>query len=317
MKIPKKLSLTAGLIWGLAAQALANSGDMAFSAVAVTNNIYSVIAPAYGRPTAQNKGWNSNSYFVVTGSGVLVFDTGSSESIGKGIIQAIGAVTDEPVRWVVNSHSHADHWLGNAAFAKLGAEIFASPESLMTMKTDGQDDVDAFYRMTEGAIGSSQIHYPGRILTGNLKRKFGGLEVEFLVANDGHSPGDVMMWLPAQKVIFGGDVLSSDWLPIMTPRGKVTALIATLHSVQNLMPQWVLPGHGQVTSVAAVARDARFLQSVWQQVEKGRQQKLAFESILPQVIQQHSEEYRSQYKDFDASIEYLVEMVYQKQNRAT
>jgi glyoxylase-like metal-dependent hydrolase (beta-lactamase superfamily II) len=47
---------------------------------------------------------------------VLLFDTGSSESIGDKIKKAIKSVTDQPVRWVINSHSHADHWLGNTAF---------------------------------------------------------------------------------------------------------------------------------------------------------------------------------------------------------
>ena len=135
----------------------ATNADFNFSVTPIADNVYSIISPSYGRPTPENKGWNSNSHFVVTKKGVLVFDTGSSDLIGKAIIKAISSVTNGPVRWVVNSHSHADHWLGNAAFAEIGAEIISTGLSVATMKEDGPVDVDAFSRMTEGAAGSTHI----------------------------------------------------------------------------------------------------------------------------------------------------------------
>lgn len=96
------LGLMANSVWA------ANMG-FDFSVIPTTKNVYSIVAPSYGLPTPENKGWNSNSHFVVTENGVLIFDTGSSELIGKEIKRAIKSVTDQPIRWVVNSHSHADH----------------------------------------------------------------------------------------------------------------------------------------------------------------------------------------------------------------
>jgi glyoxylase-like metal-dependent hydrolase (beta-lactamase superfamily II) len=80
-----------------------------FVVTTITQNVYSIVSPSKGLPTPENKGWNSNIHFVVTGKGVLLFDTGSSESIGNKIKKAIKTVTNQAVRWVINSHSHADH----------------------------------------------------------------------------------------------------------------------------------------------------------------------------------------------------------------
>jgi len=295
-------------------QAWAAKTDVGMSVTAISKNVYSIISPSYGRPSPGNKGWNSNSYFMVTEQGVLVFDTGSSELIGNEILKTIKTVTDQPVRWVVNSHSHADHWLGNAAFAKAGAEIIASKHSKAAMEADGQGVVDAFYRMTQGATGATDIHYPTAFLTHREKRNFAGVDVEFIFSNDGHSPGDVLMWLPKQKIIFGGDVLSSDWLPIMTPRGKVTNLIETLNLVIELQPEIVLPGHGNVTTIASVKRDKQFLEAVWQQV-KASDNRAKLMADLSDNNNKLRKAYQSQYKDFDASIEYLITMMNNKKNK--
>jgi len=266
MKIFKQILAFVSLSGLMSTSVLATREGLNFSVTTVSDNVYSIVSPSYGRPSPENKGWNSNSHFVVTDIGVLVFDTGSSELIGKEILSAIQSVTDKPVRWVVNSHSHADHWLGNAAFADTGVEFISTGLSIETMKKDGPVDVKAFSRMTEGATDSTQLHYPTRILSqegeNNLKRNFGGVDVEFIYSKGGHSPGDVLMWLPKQKIIFGGDVLSSDWMPILTYHGNLTHLIETLHIVIKLNPVIVLPGHGEQTTIKSVIRDANLLDSV-------------------------------------------------------
>ena len=264
-------------------------------------------------PTPENKGWNSNSHFVVTEKGVLLFDTGSSELIGNKIKSAIKSVTDQPVRWVINSHSHADHWLGNAAFTDTGAEIIASNQALTTMKEDGQGAVEFYSRVTKGAIGSTQLVYPTLLLAQEQKRNFGGVDVEFIFSNDGHSPGDVLMWLPKQKIIFGGDVLSSDWMPIITGHGNVPNLINALYAIAKLNPTIVLTGHGRATTVKSVIRDADLLSSVWKQVKADYENDKKSNETLLDVRAKLGPKYRLLYKDFVSEIERHVKLMYKLQ----
>ena len=284
-----------------------------FVVTSITENVYSIVSPSIGLPTPENKGWNSNVHFVVTESGVLLFDTGSSQSIGYTIKKAIQTVTDLPVKWVVNSHSHADHWLGNEAFSDSVVEIIASEQSIATMNRYGEDDVAFYAKVTNGTIGTTQLKYPDVMLNHRQKRNFGGLEVEFIFGNGGHSPGDILMWLPKQKIIFGGDVLSSDWMPMITDHGNVPNLIDSLHEIAQLNPSIVLTGHGKATTAASVTRDAELLSSVWAQVRSGYKKGIKPEEIVIQVKAKLGSTYQPLYKDFASEIERHVELMYSLQ----
>ena len=89
MRIFKQTILALSLMGVLFNSAWAANAVFDFTVTPVTENVYSIISPSYGRPSPENKGWNSNSHFIVTEKGVLVFDTGSSELIGHEIIKAI------------------------------------------------------------------------------------------------------------------------------------------------------------------------------------------------------------------------------------
>ncbi len=308
-----KIILTISLMGLMINSTCAANTNFDFSVTPIAKNVYSIVSPSLGLPTPENKGWNSNSHFVVTEKGVLLFDTGSSESIGNAIKMAIKSVTDKPVRWVINSHSHADHWLGNAAFTDTDTEIIASKKALETMREHGPGAIKFYSSVTKGTIGSTQLVYPTLLLTQEHKRNLGGLEVEFIFSNDGHSPGDVLMWLPKQRIIFGGDVLSSDWMPMITGHGNVLSLIDTLHTIEKLNPTIVLTGHGRATTVKSLIRDADLLSSVWTQVKLGYQKDKKPNVILSDVIAKLGQKQRLLYKDFDTEIERHVKLMYKLQ----
>lgn len=309
----KKIILTLGLIGMITNSMWAQKANFGFVVTPIAENVYSIVSPSFGLPTPENKGWNSNSHFVVTEKGVLLFDTGSSELIGNKIKSAIKSVTNQPVRWVINSHSHADHWLGNAAFTDTVIEIIASNQALTTMKKYGQEDVEFYSRVTKGAIGSTQLVYPTLLLAQEQKRDFGGVDVEFIFSNDGHSPGDVLMWLPKQKIIFGGDVLNSDWMPIITDHGNVPNLINTLYAIAKLNPTIILTGHGGVTTVKSVIRDADLLSSIWKQVKADYENDKKSNETLLDVRAKLGPKYRLLYKDFVSEIERHVNLMYKLQ----
>lgn len=313
LKIFKKTLISLGLIGLLATSASATKTDFNFPVTAVADNVYSIIAPSYGLPSQENKGWNSNSHFVVTENGVLVFDTGSSELIAKGIRRAIKTVTNKPVLWVVNSHSHADHWLGNAEFSDTGVEIIASAAAVKVMKQDGPGAVEFFSRVTKGATGTTRLMHPTEIITDTTKRNIDGLDVEFIFSNGGHSPGDILLWLPKQKIIFGGDVLNSDWMPMIIDHGNVAHLIHTIKAVKKLSPDIVLPGHGKPTTGKSVSRDADLLASVWHRVKQAHKAGKTQDETLSIISTQLAPKYKSLYENFDAAIKQQVQAMYIKQ----
>ncbi|MEW6998009.1 MBL fold metallo-hydrolase [Colwelliaceae bacterium BS250] len=310
LKVFKKTILILSFFGVLINSAWAANTQFDFSVTPIAKNVYSIVSPSYGLPTPENRGWNSNSHFVVTDKGVLLFDTGSSQSIGNAIKNAIKSVTDKPVRWVINSHSHADHWLGNAAFTDTDIEIIASNSALTTMKEDGPGAVGFYSRVTKGEIGNTKLVYPTLLLAQGEKRNLGGVDVEFIFSNDAHSPGDILMWLPKHKIIFGGDVLSSEWMPILTSHGNIANLIDTLYALVTLNPDIVLTGHGTATTADSVKRDADLLDGVWKLVKAGYEDDKKPNEIMLHVNAMLGPKYRPLYNNFDSEIKRYVELMY-------
>lgn len=284
------------------------AGDFPMQAQAVVPGVYAVITPARDFPNPENRGWNSNSAFVVTGAGVLVVDTGSSEAIGRALAEVIRGVTDQPVRWIVNTHGHGDHWLGNAALAGPDTEVIASGKVRKRQQTELEYWVDLFNRMTEGAIGKVRGRVADTVVEGRTRRRFGGVEVELLPSGDSHSPGDLVVWLPAAKVLITGDVVYSDRMPSVF-ESRLPRWIEFLAELEALAPAQVVPGHGRVAGVAALRRQRALFESLWSLVSAGYEDGQSDFEILPRVKAALAE-YRPAYPGFDAEIGRTVSHVY-------
>ena len=277
-------------------------------ALAVADNVYAIVTPTRELPNADNGGWNSNSAFVVTGSGVLLFDSGSSTAIGRALEQTIAGVTAQPVRWIVNSHAHGDHWLGNAAFADSVEQIFASPEVAAAIKSGGATWVEQFDAMTGGITGDSQILAPDSIVEEAMKLSLSGEEIHFMLAGGSHSPGDLMLWLPRQQVLIAGDVVYSDRMP-STNAGDLRQWLETLDRLRQLQPRVVVPGHGAVTDIAGVERLHALLTELWTAVEAGVDEGLSDFEMLPQVSEALAS-YKSFYPGLDDKLKRDLSHVY-------
>ena len=91
--------------------------------------------------TASNDGYveNTNATAIVGRDGVLLFDTYTRPATARAMLAMLRTVTDKPVRWVVNSHWHPDHWSGNEVFAEAfpGVEIIATEGTARYMRNIG------------------------------------------------------------------------------------------------------------------------------------------------------------------------------------
>lgn len=262
--------LTAASFYALAATSapVARVSDYNMKPQKIADNVYAVITPARDFPNEENKGWNSNCAFVVTPEGVLVFDTGTSAAIGAALRKTIASVTDKPVKWIINSHGHGDHWLGNISVADKGTEIIATDMAKARAEKEGLDWVDRFKGMTGGATGDTKPLAPNKIINGKSSRNFGGVKVALIPSDSSHSTGDVLAWLPQQKILLAGDVVYTNRLPGVFD-SKMQQWIKFLGELEKLKPAVVVPGHGDVGDIGDITRMKNYLQDFWQAVSKG------------------------------------------------
>ena len=250
-------------------QATATVDDYPMKAEKVADGVYAIVSPAQDFPNEENKGWNSNSAFVETEEGLLVFDTGSSETIGKALLKTIRSVSDAPIKWVINSHAHGDHWLGNGAFSsEKPEEVIASDVAIEKMKSDGHDWVARFDNMTGGATGKFEPVAAADAVSEALERDFGGVKVQLLFADNSHSPGDIVFWLPQKKVLLTGDTMYTQ-RPPATFDSDVQGWIAFLERASRLDVKVVVPGHGPVAGAESITQLHDYFDTLWNLVAEG------------------------------------------------
>lgn len=248
----------------------------------VAPGVYAVVTPARDFPNPENKGWNSNATFVVTGKGVLVVDTGSSETIGKALAATIARTTKEPVRWIINTHGHGDHWLGNAAFPGPDTEIIASSAVRDRIRAEPDHWISLFARMTEGATGTSATRVPTRTVDARTTLDLGGLQVELIPSGNSHSAGDLVVWLPQKRALLGGDVLYSDRAP-STFEANVKQWMGFLGELEKLGAVAVVPGHGHTGDGRIVSDLRNYFETLWAVVKRGYDAGKPDFEILPMV----------------------------------
>lgn len=286
----------------------ARPGDYPMAPQQVAPGVYAVITPARDFPNPENLGWNANMAFVVTGDGVLVVDTGSSETMGVALREAIRGVTEQPVRWIVNTHAHGDHWLGNHAFAGESPEILAGSEAAARVQAQADGWIRSFDEMTGGATGQSRTLFPNRLVDAPTTLVLGGTEVTLLPSGGSHSPGDLVIWLPQTRVLIAGDVVYTDRAPSVWD-GRVGQWIAFMHELIALEPAVVIPGHGRIEAAETLTRLKTYLTTLWAAVEDGVLQGLPDFETVP-LVRERMAEIAAEYPGFEDKVGRSVAHMY-------
>jgi cyclase len=295
------------LPWGGLVRAFADDGHppavgpasaKLFDLKKVADGIYAAIA----KPTAM---LNCNAAVVVNRDHVLVVDTHSKPSAAKALIKQIREeVTELPVRYVVDSHLHGDHAMGNEAYPEVfggGVEVISSVktrewleklglprlkeslEGVPKQIADFRARLDASRDESERAILRSHIEgleayqkemTPPRVTlpTMTFDRRLvihrGGREIHLLFLGRAHTAGDVVAYIPSERVVATGDLMHG-LLPYMGD-GFPDEWPATLRALEALDFDRVIPGHGAVQEGKSVLAEFRgYVEEVTEKVTRG------------------------------------------------
>jgi glyoxylase-like metal-dependent hydrolase (beta-lactamase superfamily II) len=167
-------------------------------------------------------------------------------------------VTAQPVRWVVNTGGQDHRWLGNGYFQAQGAELIAHAAAEADMHNRGNDQLQALRAVLGAKADGTVPTLPTRWIGGRDERLvLGGVVVEFKHRGGAHTPGDLLVWLPAQRVLFSGDVVYVDRLLGVLPMSQTKAWLDSFAAIEALQPERIVPGHGRVCDIDQARRETR------------------------------------------------------------
>jgi cyclase len=192
-----------------------------------------------------------NAGIVIGSDGALIIDPFQTPALGNLLFETAKGLTDQPIRYVVNTHYHFDHTGGNAAAAEQGIPIV------------GRGPIRNFM-ITRNQQQDPNPTPPTIVVDGETTLWLGDRQVQIEVV-EGHSSGtDLIAYVPDANVLFAGDILFNQRIPytadgdISQWRGSLDYLLATYPSAR------MLPGHGPVTDRTA----AETLKQYFNQLEQ-------------------------------------------------
>jgi glyoxylase-like metal-dependent hydrolase (beta-lactamase superfamily II) len=201
------------------------------------------------------------SLFVVTADGVLVADGQGNVEETERLIEHIRTITDAPITDVVVGSDHGDHTGGNAAFPQ-GARVWAHPTSAAVLASSTERAAQR-----EGAT-------PAPLTTdlveerAELQRGDKTIVLQFL--GRAHTGGDLMVYLPAEKVLFMSEAYLNRIFPAMRS-AYPSEWVAMIEKAQAMDVDGYLPGHGFVESPAILAEELEtYRRALVQVIEEAR-----------------------------------------------
>jgi glyoxylase-like metal-dependent hydrolase (beta-lactamase superfamily II) len=243
----------------------------------VADGIYAAVAAATYKV-------NSNAAVILIDDGVVVVDSHSKPSAARAVYKEIQGITKKPVRKIINTHFHWDHWQGNEVYAgaNSGVEIVASqrtkenltkpdagvggipfiekqlaavPGEIEKLKNDVRTATSPEMKARiESNLQQAEAYLeelkklkptlPTRTVARTMTLNERGREIQLHVLGRGHTDGDLYIYLPKEKVVMTGDALI-DWMPFLND-GYPEEWVQTLTALEKLDFTHIVPGHGDV-----------------------------------------------------------------------
>ena len=256
-----------------------------YQADKVSQHVYVIHGPKE-MPNPGNRGFMNNPAFIVADKGVIIVDPGSTEEVGRMVLNKIKAITSKPVTHVFNTHIHGDHWLGNDAIKQLFPDItvIADPRMIKKAKAgDAQSWIVLLDNLTEGASRGTEIMYPNKAVVNGDKFKIHNFNFKIYTAGKGHSDSDIMIEFVEDSVLFTGDNVTYERVVRLDDGGFRDNIMACDKAIGLNLKHYV-PGHGPTGTIDIVKQQRNYLATLYKKVKHYYGEGLEDFEMKPKVV---------------------------------
>ena len=233
-----------------------------------------------GAASNENQGFMSNAGFVVTRAGVVVFDTLGTPALAENMLTTIRKITRQPIKIVIISHYHADHYYGAQVFKAQGAEIWAHRNAEGQTRTE---NAALRFEQRKEVLSpwvneNTVLTEADRFLEGDTDFALGGVHFNIRHVGPAHSDEDLALLVKQDRVLFAGDLVFKGRVPFVGEADS-RAWLNSLDKLIALKPRVLVPGHGTASTTPlrdlTLTRD--YLNFVRQEMGKAVDELVTFE----------------------------------------
>ncbi|PWB68147.1 MAG: hypothetical protein C3F15_16955 [Holophagae bacterium] len=212
---------------------------------------------------------------------VIVIDSLANAVMTEHLLAEIRRLTDKPVRFLINTHSHFDHVYTNHLFPE--ATVIASHRGREETKANrrAQTKHDTLFAELFPDVDLTGGRYTGQdaSFSGSLSLHQGSREVRLIELGVGHSESDVAVHLPDEGIVFCGDIFLNG-LPPLPLEGHVTQTIANIRSLETLDAEIYVAGHGDPGTLDDVRAQRIQLERQFQRARRCFEQGMSYDTAL-------------------------------------
>ncbi|BCD59779.1 MULTISPECIES: MBL fold metallo-hydrolase [unclassified Nitratiruptor] len=229
-------------------------------------------------PNKHNNGNISNSCFVILKNGVAVFDTGPTYMYAKEEVTQIRKITPKKIKYVINSHYHDDHILGNSYYATLGVRIYGTKE--IEHKYQNTTNTRMQQHITKESYKDTQLVLPTHYVTKSIT-----LDNELQVIpipHPAHTKSDLIAFYPKERVVFAGDIIFNDRLPSIRD-GDIEGWLKAIDFILSLKPKYIIGGHGMKYDTKAYIFTKEYLQQLRKEFKKAIEDGIELDEVTTKI----------------------------------
>ncbi|WP_428086212.1 MBL fold metallo-hydrolase [Candidatus Thioglobus sp.] len=237
------LKITFSLLF-LSASSVIMASQETLKVVDITKNIKAIVGEI-GNRNAKNLGNNATFGVIITEQGVILIDSGGTYKGAKAIHEVVKSITNQPIKFVINSGGQDHRWFGNGYFKEQGVKIISSQAA----KIDHKNRFDVQLKRLEGLAGKALIQNTKPELADitfekDYTLKLGKTTLEIHHRGQAHTPGDAFIWLPKEKIMFSGDIVYLERMLGVGNQSNSKSWVAAFEAMSAYEVDIIVPGHG-------------------------------------------------------------------------
>jgi glyoxylase-like metal-dependent hydrolase (beta-lactamase superfamily II) len=257
-------------------------------------DLYKLSESAYGAISKENSGMGGNAGFIDIGDYLIMIDTTGNVDAGEDLKKAATQFTQKEPNFIVITHFHMDHLMGTSLF-DVSTQIMTSDRTLKNIQTDGRKRLEELKKMDltemEKSLVTEEDEEKRKDIENDLKffkviRSDGfslrepnvtfkegcvihgdQSSAHMRTFNKAHTDGDVIVYIPEEKVLFAGDLLFArvdPWLGSGDPEGWITVN----DEIMTLDFKVAVPGHGKLASKEQFSLENQYINEILELAKK-------------------------------------------------
>jgi len=207
-------------------------------------------------PTKENGGNMSNHCYIKASSSYILLDSGPTYKYAQTAYNEMVKIEKLPVSYVLNTHEHDDHWMGNSFYKeKFNAKLIGV--ALQDKNYQEGQPTRMHKLLTKDALDGTKIVKLDSHITKKKTMILDGEKFEFVPVGQGHSHYDVFVYMPERKVLFAGDLVMNGRIT-SNREGLVIGQLKALKTIKEYDFDVLVPGHGFDVSKKAMDESVKY-----------------------------------------------------------